>query len=293
MKTRRATLLILFTVLAVQAPGISQTFDQLIDIDSTSLQIHVEGEGTPAVVIETGLADEMGKLRPLQHRLAQVTRVITYDRAGYGQSDPGPLPRNSGREVEELKRLLEKASVPGPYVLVGHSLGALNMQVFASRYPDIVAGVILMDPPPLSFIQGKEFSGLREMAEGMTAEWQAMADSGAQSVDHGERKQYDFFRMIASEHREMFSESARLAAAVTTFGDLPLIVMASGKPNPAFGEVAGRFQQYWVEQSRALSTKSTRGKFLLVEGASHHVYLDKPDLVAESVTSLVQEVRSR
>jgi hypothetical protein len=150
-----------------------------------------------------------------------------------------------------------------------------------------------MDPPPLSFIQGKEFRVLGEMAEKMTAEWQTIADSGAQSVDQGQRKQSDFFRMIASEHREMFNESARLAAAITTFGDIPLVVLASGKPNPAFGAVAGRFQQYWIAQSRALSTKSTRGKFLLFEEASHHVYLDKPDLVVEAVTSLVQEIRSR
>ncbi len=293
MMTRRVNVLMLFALLSASEPGTSQSLDQVIDIGSHRLQIHMEGEGTPVVVIESGLADQMEKLKPLRERIARITRVVTYNRAGYGQSEPGPLPRNSSREAEELKRLLEKASVPGPYVLVGHSLGALNMQVFASRYPDIVGGVVLMDPPPLSFIQGKEFSGLREMAEGMTAEWQAIADSGAQSPNTWERKKSDFFGMIASEHREMFGESARLAAAVSSFGDIPLVVLAAGKPNLAFGEVAGRFQKHWIEQSLALSTKSTRGKFLLVKEASHHIYLDKPDIVAESVTSLVQEVRSR
>ena len=80
----------------------------------------------------------MERLKTLQERLARVTRVITYNRAGYGRSDPGLLPRDSGREAEELRALLKKASVAEPFVLVGHSLGALNAQVFASKYPKAV-----------------------------------------------------------------------------------------------------------------------------------------------------------
>lgn len=97
--------------------------------------------------------------------------------------------------------------------------------------------------------------------------------------------------MIASEHREMFGETARLVGAVSTFGEMPLVVLAAGKPNPAFGEVAEEFQRYWVEQSRTLTDKSTNGKFALAEGASHYLYLDVPELVAESILSVVYEVR--
>lgn len=133
----------------------SSSSGQMISIGSHRLQIHLEGKGAPVVVIDAGITDQLDKLRPLQERIARVTHVITYNRAGYGQSEPGPLPRHSGREAQELKTLLEKASVPGPYVLVGHSLGALNIQVFASKYPDDVAGIVLLDPPPLSFILGR------------------------------------------------------------------------------------------------------------------------------------------
>jgi pimeloyl-ACP methyl ester carboxylesterase len=279
--------------LALPERGSSQSFDQMISVGSHRLQVHMEGKGTPAVVIDAGLADQLGKMRPLQERIARVTRVITYNRAGYGKSEPGPLPRHSGREAEELKALLEKVSVPGPYVLVGHSLGALNMQVFASRYPNTVAGMILLDPPPLSFILGQEYRDLGLMAGQMTAEWQAIADSAAQSVDAREKEKSALFRMIASEHREMFGETARLVAAVSTFGDMPLVVLAAGKPNPAFGEVAEKFQRYWIDQSRALSEKSAHGKFILVEGASHFIYLDAPELVAESILSVVYESRSK
>ncbi len=267
--------------------------DQMISIGSHRLQIHLEGKGDPTVVIDAGITDQLDKLRPLQERIARVTHVITYNRAGYGQSEAGPLPRHSGREAEELKDLLEKASVPGPYVLVGHSLGALNMQVFASRYPDDVAGMVLLDPPPLSFILGQEYRELRVMAEQMTAEWQAIADSSAQSTDPQEKARSAFFRMIASEHRQMFGETASLVGSLSTFGDIPLVVIAAGKPNPALGEVAEEYQRYWVEQSRALTDRSANGKFILAEGASHYLYLDVPELVAESILAVVYEVRAK
>ena len=267
--------------------------DRMVSVGSHRLQIHVEGSGVPAVVMDAGIGDQLDKLRPLQSRIAQVTQVITYNRAGYGQSEPGPLPRNSSREAEELKALLENASVRGPYVLVGHSLGALNVQVFASRYPDEVAGMVLLDPPPLSFIIGQDYTDLRAMAEQMTAQWQAIADSAAGSPDEEEQARSVFFRMIASEHREMFGETAKTVGAISTFGDLPLVVLAAGKPNPAFGEGAEEYQRYWVEQSRAMAAKSTASKFVLAEEASHYLYLDVPDLVAESILSVVRQAREK
>lgn len=275
---------------AQEAPSIS---DPLVDIGTHRLQVHSEGEGTPVIVIDSGIGDRLDKLRPLQAALGRVTRVVTYNRAGYGRSEPGPLPRDCGREAAELKALLEKASLPGPYVLVGHSLGALNVQAFASRYPDAVAGLVLLDPPPLSFLLGREYADLRAMAGRMTAEWQAIADAAAGSADARERAQGVFFRMIASEHREMFGASAKRVAGITTFGSLPLLVMAAGRPNPAFGAVAEAYQKYWVAQSRKLAAASTKGKFILAEKSSHYLYLDDPGLVAQSIIDLVDRVRAR
>ena len=271
----------------------SKRSDPIVSIGSHSLQIRAEGKGAPTVVIDAGIMDQLDKLRLLQERLARDTRVVTYNRAGYGKSEAGPLPRNSRREANELKTLLEEAGVPGPYVLVGHSLGALNMQMFAAMYPGDVVGIILLDPPPLSFLLGREYRDLRVMAERMTAEWQAMADSAAKATDAEGKAWSAYFQMIASEHHEMFGESARLVDGIATFGDIPLVVLASGKPNPAFGEVAEEYQRYWVEQSRALTGKSTKGKFVFAEKASHYLYLDVPDLVVESITSLVNAARAK
>jgi pimeloyl-ACP methyl ester carboxylesterase len=244
-------------------------------------------------VIDVGIAGRSAEWHSLQDRLADETLVLVYDRAGYGASEPGPLPRDSGREMDELKALLEAASLPGPYVLVGHSLGGLNVQVFAARYPEDVAALVLLDPPPLGWLRGESFPDLRAMAERMTAEWQATADRGLASSDPGARAEVAFFQMIASEHREMLGESARLAAAIETFGDTPLVVIAAGVPNPLFGDVAEEYQTYWADQSRALAARSTRGRFVLAAESTHRLHEEAAELVLASILSLTAEVRER
>jgi pimeloyl-ACP methyl ester carboxylesterase len=82
----------------------------------------------------------------LLHSLAGSFRVVSYDRAGLGWSDIGPMPRTANRIVDELHTLLQRAAIPPPYVLVGHSFGGLTMPLFAARFPDEVAGMVLVDP---------------------------------------------------------------------------------------------------------------------------------------------------
>jgi pimeloyl-ACP methyl ester carboxylesterase len=267
--------------------------DQMIDLGTHQLHIHREGEGAPAIVIDVGIAGSSDEWHTLQKELADLTHVVTYDRAGYGRSEPGPLPRDGGRTADELRALLRAASVPGPYILVGHSLGALNVQIFAARYPDDVAGMILLDPPPLGWLRGEGYPDLRLMADEMTKEWQAIADAREDSSDPEARAEGVFFRTIASEHREMLDESTALAAAIETFADLPLTVVASGVPNPVFGEVAEEYQQYWIEESRAVAEKSTRGRFVLAPESTHHLHVDASAIVKEVMVSMVQELRGR
>ena len=264
---------------------------RLVDIGTHMLQMRLAGEGFPVIVLDAGITDGIERMMPLQDRLALAVRVVAYDRAGYGGSDPGPLPRDSGREAAELKALLEAAGVPGPYIVVGHSLGGLNAQVFAAKSPRQTAGLVLLDPPPITFLLGKAYAQLGEMALRMTAEWQGIADAGAEAKDPGEKAKAAFFRMIASEHREMFGESARLASDIPSFGELPLLVMAAGVPNPRFGDIARKYQDYWIAQSRDLSRKSSKGRFILAERCTHYLYVDDLDLVAREILSFVDAVR--
>ena len=288
----RLILVVFALILVFDVCANSSFSNSMITVGSLRLQVHVEGKGIPAVVIDSGIAVEMDTLKSFRERIAKFTQVITYNRAGYGQSEPGPLPRDGAREAEELKKLLQKSSVPGPYILVGHSLGALNVMIFASKYPKDVAGLVLLDPPPLTFVLGKEYRELGVMMEKMTLEWQGIADSMAKSNNEKDRVRSSFFRMIASEHREMV-KTAKMVDAISTFGSIPLIVIASGKPNPAFGQDAEKFQQYWVDQSRLLTRKSTKSNFIYAEKSTHFLYVDVPDRVEESIRSLVNGIRKK
>ena len=288
---RLSLLLVMCLVGASCEREIPPPSDQMISVGSHRLQIRIEGKGTPTVVINAGITDQMDNWRPLQHRVAQVTRIITTIELDTGRASPGRCPGTAVARRRELKALLDAASVPGPYVIVGHSLGGLNAQVFAAKYPQEVVGIVLLDPPPLSFIRGEQYTSLLAMADQMTAEWQAVADAGAESTDAEEKARAVFFKMIASEHREMFGESARLVSEISSFGDTPLLVMAAKKPNPVLEDLAEEYQEYWIEQSRSLSHKSSKGKFVLAEESTHHLYKDVPDLVVESILSVVYQAR--
>ncbi len=232
--------------------------DKKVSIGTHSLHIRCMGKGSPTVVIDSGVGDTMERWLDFQSQAAKITRICTYDRAGYGSSEPGPLPRTSQRAAEELKLLLKKAHVEGPFVLVGHSLGGLNMQVFADRYPDLVAGLILLDPTPIPFITGQAFPNLYQMLKQQTAELQITVEAMRQSTDAEAQAKANYLEAVASENAELISESASQVAAIELFGDIPLIVIGSGKPNPAFGADAEAFQQFWTEQDLKLAIKSTK-----------------------------------
>lgn len=121
------------------APG------KLIDVGGHRLHLTRAGAGGPTVVLDAGLAGfslDWGLVAP---EVARFTTVCAYDRAGYGWSDPGPLPRTSSRIAAELHALLHHAEIEPPYVLVGHSFGGFNVRLFADYFPDEVAGMVLVD----------------------------------------------------------------------------------------------------------------------------------------------------
>ncbi|HTA57897.1 MAG TPA: alpha/beta hydrolase [Candidatus Baltobacteraceae bacterium] len=119
---------------------------KLVDLGTHHLHLLESGRGGPTVVLEAGLMSTMLSWSELQRALAGSFRVVSYDRAGLGWSDLGPMPRTADRIVDELHTLLQRAEIPPPYVLVGHSFGGLTMPLFAARFPEEVAGMVLVDP---------------------------------------------------------------------------------------------------------------------------------------------------
>lgn len=134
------------------------------------LNLYCEGEGSPTVLLEAGLGDGASSWWPVQDTLARTVRVCAYDRAGHGRSPHGPLPRDTKSEVADLELLLRAAEVPGPYVLVGHSMGAYNVRLFASRHPETVVGLVLVDGSVEN--QGARFTAIEP-------EWASMSNRNA------------------------------------------------------------------------------------------------------------------
>jgi pimeloyl-ACP methyl ester carboxylesterase len=128
------------------------------DKTTHSLYVHCLGTGRPTIVIDTGVGETYESWESVIETISRQTRVCAYDRAGYGRSEPGPMPRDSQRAVDELHLLLGKSGEDGPFLLVGHSLGGLNMQVYANTYPEEVTGLVLLDPSPLAWMKGRGFS---------------------------------------------------------------------------------------------------------------------------------------
>ena len=118
---------------------------EMVDVGGYSLHINCVGQGSPTVVLDAGSGLFSAQWVRVQRQVSDTTRVCAYDRAGMGWSEMGPEPRDAKQITSELHTLLNKAGIEGPYVLVGHSFGGMYMQTYAARYPEEVAGVVLVD----------------------------------------------------------------------------------------------------------------------------------------------------
>ncbi len=119
---------------------------RLHDVGGRRLLLHRAGSGSPSVVFLSGAGTVGLDYWNVQQLAAQLTTSIVYDRAGTGWSDPVKLGRTCAQVTDELRKLLRTAGVPAPYLLAGHSLGGLYARHYAQRFPDEVAGLLLLDP---------------------------------------------------------------------------------------------------------------------------------------------------
>lgn len=277
---------VMLLIVSCTSPSDGST-DKLVDIGSHKLYLNCRGSGSITIVIETGVGETYRTLGSLIESLSQETRVCAYDRAGYGQSEPGPMPRDSQREADELHQLLTNSGEQGPFLLLGHSLGALNMQVYAHTYPEEINGLVLLDPSPLSWMLGESFLDLRESFIEAAIATRQDAEAAAASSDPGVNGNADYLDAVASESEEFFGSTARTLAEIQSFGKMPLIVIGATEPEPGFGEAAGPFRQFWNEGSRLLAGKAQSGKFILAEGSSHHIHLDAPHIVMDAILELM------
>ncbi len=220
------------TTAAERPPGIR------LDVGGHKLHIHCLGKGRPTVILDAGLGGSSKDWSRVQAELAQTTQTCVYDRAGYGWSDSGPLPRTSGRIAAELHTLLERAAILPPYILAGHSFGGYNMRLYASRYPQEMAGLVLVDTPNEGQMNSI-FRGqiMREIdPQGLLQSlWPDLLTDVAVDLEplaYLLGLQGKTLRAILGELASFEKSGAELRTAPSQ-PDLPLVVIMHGKKSPA------------------------------------------------------------
>src|SRR4028118_983787 len=220
----------------------------LVDVGGYRLAFHCVGEGTPTVVLETGLGAPSEYWAPVQQEIASLTRVCRFDRAGRGSSDPAPTtPRTCADMVADLRALLRNASIPAPYILVGNSVGGMNARLYAYQHPEEVAGLVLVDGS-----HQDQFTRLGE----------ALPEPEPDSPDP-HKGFYDFWtgggwRDPASNPENVdFVGSREQLRAIHAVGDLPVVVLASGvflQEAPTRPEAGPRLHEIWQDLQRELGS---------------------------------------
>jgi len=313
--TRRLILYPLFVGLVVAGVGggyetIQEQVDRsttampghLVDVGGRRLYVQCSGSGSPTVVLVSGLAETSvywgGWIAPA---VAQNTTVCAYDRAGQGWSDPPASPQDGAAVATDLHTLLVNAQIPGPYVLVGHSTGGAYARVFAARYPDQVAGMVFLDSQPNEAFTGlpdfpSQYSTLRRASAlfpslarlGVFRLVNQFASDPLPVPTRDEERAAVSTASLNRIQRDEFAElpmTLKEAAALTTLGGRPLIVITAGK-----GAQAG-----WLPLQDKMTGLSTNSDHRVLPDTDHPgVVHDKAGaaVASQAILDVVASVRS-
>jgi pimeloyl-ACP methyl ester carboxylesterase len=268
------------------APG------QLVDVGGHRLHLHCAGSDTPTVVLESGLGETGAYWGWIATALAPHTRVCVYDRAGRGWSDPASAAQDGVAVTTDLHTLLDRAHVPGPFVLVGHSSGAAYARIFAGRYPDQVAGMVLLDAQPTEAFEGlPAYPAFYSTFRRISALLPSLARLGVGRLLPPDRALPEPARDIQRLHhasprlyRSLRDEFAELPASLAqarsfrNLGDRPLVVVTATRD-----ALAG-----WLPLQDRLARLSTNSSHRLVPYTHDALVTDRT--AAEASTQAIRDV---
>uniref|UniRef100_Q022C4 Alpha/beta hydrolase fold n=1 Tax=Solibacter usitatus (strain Ellin6076) TaxID=234267 RepID=Q022C4_SOLUE len=290
---------------------------RLVDVGGHRLYLSCTGEGSPTVVLDSALGVVSYSWTPIQAEVSRFTRVCSYDRAGYGLSDPGPLPRTSKQLASELHSLLGTAEEAGPYVLVGHSLGGLTIRLFTQAHPAEVAGLVLVD----SASENAEAHLTPELRPLMMPPLTQMKFAGVLA-------EFGMHRIVLSMRKGRGSTEAQRAAALNLrrrayiqaaigelealplsteqvrsagkLGDRPLIVLTRGPVHPGEAPrgvspaIYENFERIWRTEIQATMVGlSTRGEQRFAKHSGHMIPQEEPEAVIDGIREVVSRTRLR
>ncbi|MDX6678340.1 MAG: hypothetical protein QOE31_2392 [Solirubrobacteraceae bacterium] len=255
----------------------SGTAGRLVDIGGgRSLFLQCTGSGRPVVVLEGGGAGYAAQWQDVQQQLGRSTRVCAYDRAGAGRSLPTHGVRDARDELADLRRLLDRAPIDPPYVLVGHSYGGVLARVFAHENPTRVAGLVLIET------MGRD--GRRRQL----AIWPA--SQATEIRDRLATTMIDDIDLAVGE---------ALASRIRTLGDTPLVVVDAARQK-SFAVKPARLQHrlrgLWARMHDELARLSDDSVHVTALRSDHDVasaQVGQPDVVIGAVQAVVRAVRAR
>ena len=264
---------------------------RLLNMGGYRLHLYCTGSGGPTVILEHGHRATDLDWYLVQPQLATFTRVCSYDRAGYGWSDASPKPRLPSVMADELNSLLRSASEKPPYILVAHSYGSFDALMFAHKFPNQVAGLVLVDAttatslPRISWRTKLWFGMMRLTMPFGLPRWRGWCGGGppaTAALKQALTCRSRYYETIAREESE-FPQSAEEIRRITSLDAVPLVVIAR---DPATGhnlQAEARHQQ----QQREFLKLSRNSRFLVAGRSGHDIPLARPDVIVDAVKMLV------
>jgi pimeloyl-ACP methyl ester carboxylesterase len=274
-----------------QVPIPMTTVNGKFDVGGHNLYLECYGAGSPTVVLENGFGENLAwawyRIIP---NIAPATRVCGYERANMGMSDSISGTRTSQQLVEDLHALLQAAKIEGPYILTGHSFGGYTVRLFASQYPNDMAGVVLVDSLHPD-INARWLAALPEPSPNDTPDVIALRQNlPTTSTDPIPPEQVDF------------QTSDAQTRAVKSIGSIPLVVLArapnggdvrstwwSGLPD----DIVTILEQAWQDAQKDLTSLSSNSTLRVATKAGHTIQNDEPQLVIDAILDLVDKARQK
>jgi pimeloyl-ACP methyl ester carboxylesterase len=290
------------------APG------RLLSVGTHRLHLHCMGQGTPAMVLESGMSGWSQDWAWVQAHLAQGGQVCSYDRAGYGWSDPAPAPRDGLAAVDDLRRTLDTAGVATPRLLVGHSMGGLLIGLYARAYPREVAGLAFLDAVGRDYASQfppERYRAFRSNLGRMLTVADVLAPLGlpqwfgqpasiiAARLPAEQRDAAVALSFSARHYHALRMENAGFdavleeALALGPLPAVPTVVLSSEQmrdfPPGLEDEV---MRQAWRRNQHSIAQEAGVQATALA-GSGHYLHIDQPDAVAHALDAWREQARHR